>query len=206
MRRYTPYFVATLSLVMIFTALIPTRGQAAIVDTATSLQELVIGQKNAPVTIIEYASLGCPHCANFHKNTYPLLKKNYIDTGKVKMIYRDFPLGTSALAAAMIARCSGPKRRSGMIELFYRSQADWGRAENPLQALIKVARFGGLNEQDVKACIGNQKLIKGVRDRAAEATDKFGIDSTPSFIVNGTVIRGNIAYDDLKSILDEILN
>lgn len=206
MRRYIPDFVFTVLITLAIAGTITATAQAAIVDTRSSLQELVIGDKNAPVTLIEYASLGCPHCADFHLNTYPLLKKHYIDTGKVKMIYRDFPLGTSALAAAMISRCAGPKRRLGMIDLYYRSQAQWRRAKNPLQALTKIARFGGLTDQDVKACIGNQELISAVRAGAEQATTDHNVRSTPSFIINGQLIAGNIPYAELRTILDKALN
>jgi len=206
MRRFILDIVFLALFSLAITSTITPTAQAAIVDTQASLKELMIGNKNAPVTIIEYASLGCPHCANFHKDTYPLLKKHYIDTGKVKMIYRDFPLGASALAAAMISRCAGPKRRLGMIDLFYRSQAQWGRAQNPLQALTKVARFGGLTEQDVKACIANQELIDAVRAGAEQATTDHNVQSTPSFIINGELIAGNIPFNELQTILDKALN
>ena len=105
-----------------FSTLQPTSAMAAIANNEDAIKEMVVGDENAQITVIEYASLGCSHCADFHMSTYQDIKKNYIDTGKVKFIYRDFPLGTPALAASMIARCSGSAKYFGMIDIFFRGQ------------------------------------------------------------------------------------
>jgi len=118
--------------------------RAAIVSDEEAKAEMGLGKADAPVTMIEYSSLGCPHCAAFHLETLPQIKKDYIDTGKVRLVFRDFPLGTPALAASMIARCAGPKKFFGFIEIMFRSQPQWSRSQNPMPALTKVARLGGL--------------------------------------------------------------
>ncbi len=177
-------------------------GIAAFEDAS---KEMVVGNADAPVTMIEYASLGCPHCANFHRDTYPQIKKNYIDTGKVKLIYRDFPLGTPALAASMIARCAGSKRYFGMVDLFYRSQKDWGSSDNPIESLKKTARFGGMSGQDVDACLSNQQLLNHIRAKAEEGQKDHEINSTPSFVVGGETISGSMPYDQFKVYLDKAL-
>ena len=130
--------------------LAPWPAAAGIVAIEDAMSEMALGSADAPVTMIEYSSLGCPHCAAFHRDTLPRIKKEYIDTGKLRVIYRDFPLGTPALAASMIARCSGPRKFFGFIEILFRSQAQWSRSDNPLEALTRVSRFGGMTEADVE--------------------------------------------------------
>ncbi len=178
---------------------------AEIAKFEDAIKPAVIGNPDAPVTIIEYASLGCPHCANFHHDTYPKIKKDYIDTGKVKLVFTDFPLGTPALAASMIARCSGPQRYMGYIDLFFRAQAQWSRADNPLEALKKIARFGGMTGTDVDACLAQQKLIDHVQGTARKASEEHGINSTPSFLVNGEKISGAMTYPDFRNVIDAAL-
>jgi len=180
------------------------RAEVAAIEDAT--RDMSIGKTDAPVTMIEYASLGCPHCANFHENTFPKIKENYIDTGKVRMIYRDYPLGTPALAASMISRCAGSQRYFGMVDLFFRSQKQWGQADNPLEALKKTARFGGMSGPDVDACLQNQDLLTFIRDTAAKGQKEFNVSATPTFIIGDVTIPGNLPYDDFKGYLDKALD
>ena len=179
---------------------------ADIADLANSIKEMAIGEKDAPLTIIEYASLGCSHCAKFHQETYPTLKKDYIDTGKVKFIFRDFPLGTPALAATMIARCSGPKRYFGFVEMFFRSQTQWSHAENPLEALSKVARLGGMPPVDVQACMRDQKLLEYIQLQKKHAYEEDGINSTPYFVIGTEKLSGGVPYNQLEVIIERELN
>jgi len=178
---------------------------AGIAPVDEALKEKVYGKADAPVTVVEYASLGCPHCAAFHFQTFPKLKKEYIDTGKVKLIYRDFPLGTPAFAASMVARCSGHQRYFGMVDMFFKSQAQWSRAQNPLAELQKVARFGGMAPGDVEACLRSKEIQDGIRKVAQEAQNDHGVNSTPSFIIAGKVYPGNIEYDTFKKLIDSAL-
>jgi protein-disulfide isomerase len=170
-----------------------------------SIKPIVVGKADAPVTIIEFASLGCPHCARFHQDTYPKLKKEYFDTGKAKIIFTDFPLGTPALAAAMIARCSGPERYIGFVDMFFRAQQQWSRADKPIDALKKVARFGGFSGADVDACFKQQALINHIQTTARKAGQDHEINSTPSFLVNGKKISGNLPHAEFRVIIEDAL-
>ena len=190
---------------MVLFGLAPTPSYSDIATFTNSIKEMVVGQADAPLTIVEYASLGCSHCASFHHETYPQLKKNYIDTGKVKLVFRDFPLGTPALAATMIARCSGPERYFGFVDMFFRAQPQWSRASNPLDALIKVARFGGMPPADVQSCINNQKLLDHIQELKKKAFEEDGVNSTPYFVIGTEKLSGGLPYDEFKKIVDREL-
>ena len=180
-----------------------THAGAGVVSLEEALAEKAMGKEDAPVTMIEHSSLTCPHCALFHKETLPRIKKAYIDTGKVRLVYQDFPLGTLALAAAMLARCSGDSRYFGMLEVLFRSQETWARSNNPLTELERVVRFGGLSKTDVGDCLNNEGLMTAIRKRAAAAKDKFGINSTPTFVIDGKVVPGALPFGEFQKILDE---
>jgi len=184
----------------------PALSKAANVSNELATQEMVIGHPDAPVTIIEYASLGCSHCASFHQNTYPEIKKTYIDTGKVKLIYRDYPLGTPALAASMISRCGGPSKYFGMVDIFFRSQRQWASSENPINALGQMARFGGMSTDDINACLQNQALMDHIQGVAKHGQDKFDVNSTPTFIIDDEKIEGAQNFETFKKIIDKALN
>lgn len=206
MSRIILGFVALMGISLAFSPLHIAPAAAAIAENNDAMKEMVLGDKNARVTVIEYASLGCPHCANFHINTLPDIKKNYVDTGKVKFIYRDFPLGNPATAASMISRCAGSGKYFGMIDIFFRSQPQWGRAENPLEALTKIARFGGMSKDDVGACLQNQELLDFIQKSARTGAEQYKINATPSFVVGGEVVSGALSYEDFKKLLDKALN
>ena len=200
-------FIPSLAFFAVFLLSLPAPGTAvaAIVSIDEAKMEMAIGEKDAPVTMVEYSSLGCPHCAAFHKNALPRIKKDYIDTGKVRLIYQDFPLGTPALAASMIARCAGPKKFFGFIEILFRSQAQWARSKTPLDALAKVARFGGLSKADVDACLKRQELLDHIRKGALVGQETYKINSTPSFVIGTKIISGNQPFEEFKKVLDKAL-
>jgi len=179
---------------------------AGIAPLSDALSEKVMGRADAPVTIIEYSSLACPHCAAFHAETLPKIKKAYIDTGKVRLVYRDMPFGTPALAAAMLARCGGTDRYFGFIEVLFRSQPKWSRSTNPLDELTRVARFGGMSKNDVDQCLQTQDLLNAIRDRAEEAQRNFDITGTPTFLIEGSKIGGNAPYEDFKKVIEDALS
>ncbi|MBC8338114.1 MAG: DsbA family protein [Rhodospirillales bacterium] len=183
----------------------PGTAVAAIVSLEEAKSEMVLGQADAPVTMVEFSSLGCPHCARFHRDTLPQIKKEYIDTGKVKLVYRDFPLGTAALAAAMVARCAGPNKFFGFIEILFRSQLRWGKSENPQEELSKVARFGGLSRDDVQACLKNQPLLEHIRGIALDGQMDHKVNSTPTFIIGDEIISGAQHFDEFKKVFDKAL-
>ncbi|MDA0305179.1 MAG: DsbA family protein [Proteobacteria bacterium] len=178
---------------------------AGIVPVSEAIKEMALGSKDAPVTILEFSSLGCPHCANFHRETLPLIKKEYIDTGKVRLVFNDFPLGTPALAASMVAHCAGPKKFFGFIEIIFSSQAQWARSNNPLEALSKVARFGGMSSADVDACLKYEGLLTHIRQNAQAASDKYKVNSTPTFVINGEIVSGAQPFENFKKVIDKAL-
>ena len=204
--RYLKMATLIVATTLLHTTLTANTSDAGIADLADSIKEMTIGKKDAPLTIVEYASLGCSHCAKFHQEIYPALKKDYIDTGKVKLIFRDFPLGTPALAATMIARCSGPERYFGFVEMFFRSQTQWSHAENPLEALSKVARLGGMPPVDVQACMRNQKLLEYIQLQKKHAYEEDGINATPYFVIGTEKLSGGLPYNQMKVIIERELN
>ncbi len=177
---------------------------AAAIDTEAALKERAIGDPAAPVTVIEYASLTCSHCASFHNDTYKTFKKRYIDTGKVRLIYRDFPLDGVALRAGMMARCTINQRYFGLLQVLYKSQNNWARAKNPVAELAKIGRLAGIDQATFDACMTSEELINGIigiRQKAATA----GVHSTPAFVIGGKVYLGGRSIDDFAKIIDPLL-
>jgi protein-disulfide isomerase len=160
----------------------PAQAQQALMQPGP-LGEMALGDEKAPVTIIEYASMTCPHCAAFHAQTFPELKKRYIDTGKVRFIFREFPLDQLALAASVLARCAGPDKYFPMVETLFQHQKEWVM-QKPLPALLAIAKQTGMNEQQFNECLQNKTLIDGIEDVRQRAM-KLNVQSTPSFFING---------------------
>ncbi|WGF87772.1 DsbA family protein [Marinivivus vitaminiproducens] len=168
--------------------------------------EYVLGDPSAPVTIIEYASLTCPHCAHFHTQTLPELKKRYIDTGKVRLEMHDFPLDRVALQAAVIAHCGGPERYPGFIDVLFRSQERWATAPDPVVALTQIARMGGLQPEDVNACLADEALTNRILQSRLDAQEEYDISSTPSFVIDGEVHAGDQGVEGFTQLLDPLVN
>ena len=147
------------------------------------LSERVLGDPNAPITILEYSSLTCPHCASFHANTLPQLKKDFIDTGKVKLVFRDFPFDRAALQASMLARCSNPERYFGFLDVLFKSQNKWAGASDPAQALAQTGKLAGVGDQQFKECLANEALANKLIERRLEAEQKYQVQSTPTFVI-----------------------
>lgn len=167
--------------------------------------EYVLGDPNAPVTVIEFASLTCPHCASFHNQTLPELQKRYIDTGKVQLVMRDFPLDRVALQAAVVARCGGPERYKGFIDVLFRSQERWARAPDPVVALTQIARMGGLPPEQVNACLADEALTNRILQTRLDAQEEYEISSTPSFVIDGEVHAGDQGIDGFAALLDPLI-
>ena len=163
----------------------------------------VLGRPDAPLTIIEYASTTCPHCAHFHKTTMPRLKSEWIETGRAKLIFRDFPTGPQSLsvAASMIAHCAGPDRYYGLLGLIMDQQDKWMNASDKLAELKRLAKLAGMGEEKVDACLKRQDLADAITDRAKDGYDRYGVDSTPSFIVDGKLLVGAQSFEDLDKAL-----
>lgn len=167
--------------------------------------EQAMGSADAPVTMIEYASLTCPHCAAFHKETLPALKEKYIDTGKVRLIFRDFPLDRLALDAAKLAHCAGPDRYFTFLGAFFQNQERWATAEDPRAALRQLALLGGLSGEKADACLNDRALEDGILQSRLDAEKQHQIESTPSFLINGKLYAGNQGIDKFSAIIDALL-
>lgn len=172
---------------------------------AAEPQEQILGDPNAPVTIIEYASLTCPHCAQFHTEVLPELKERYIATGKVRLIYRDFPLDQMALAAATLAHCAGPDRYFSMLDVLFETQANWARADDPIAALKRLGKLGGLSEEKMDACLADQELADGILQTRLDGQNEFDISSTPSFVIDGKTYAGSRDIDAFAELIDPLL-
>jgi protein-disulfide isomerase len=157
------------------------------------------------VTIIEYASLSCDHCGAFHRETLPALKERYIDTGKVKLAFRDFPLELGALRAAMIARCAGPERRYRFVDAFFSHQEGWSHAKDPLAALKQLAKLGGLGEAEIDACLADKSLEEAVLQSRLTGQSMFDVRSTPTFVIDGKTHTGNMSVEEFAAIIDPLL-
>ena len=164
--------------------------------------EMAEGPADAKVIIIEYASASCPHCANFFKTTYQSLKKDYIDTGKVRFLFREFPHNEAGLAAFMLARCAPKEKYFPMIDLFFSQQEMWLAA--PQDGLFKIAQLAGLTRDQFDACLKDEKIAKAIlaeRDRGTA----FGVEGIPTIFVNGTLLRGETTNEELKKVIDPLL-
>lgn len=184
--------------------MLPT-ASAALPPTQAMLAERSLGSPSAKVAIIEYSSLTCPHCADFHRDVLPRISQEYIDKGLVRYVPRDFPLDGRALAAAMIARCAPPDRYFGFLDMLFRDQQSWARSANPLEDLKVRAQLAGLSPAEVDACLKNKDLADGIQGAAAEAQRRDGIESTPTFFINGNKFSGVASYDKFKSAVDEAI-
>ena len=169
------------------------------------LGDVALGPADAKVTIIEYASLTCSHCARFHKETFPELKKRYIDTGKVRFILREFPLDPLATAGFMLARCDGEAKYYPITDLLFEQQRTWAFTDKPLDALQAAMRQAGFSKEKFEACLKDQKVYDGVNATRKRAEEKFKVDSTPTFFINGQKHPGALSIDDIEKIVKPIL-
>jgi protein-disulfide isomerase len=176
--------------------------------------DMVHGKPNAPVTIVEYASMTCPHCAAFQKEVIPLLTKDYIDPGKVKLVFREYPLDGAARMASAVARCLSGDQYFSFIDLLFKNQMNWIKdfdgngqltKEDVLEGLTQMGRIAGMPGDKVKACAEDPKNLAIVDANWMEGQTKYNVNSTPTFIINGTQHAGEIPYDDLKKILDPLV-
>ena len=174
---------------------------------AAEIIDMVQGAEDAPITVIEYASFTCPHCARFHSDVYKLLRKNYIDTGKVKFIFREVYFDKYGMWASMIARCSGPDRFFGMTDLILNSQSTWARAGDDLaivEALRKIGRLSGMQDAALDSCLQDGDKLRALVGWYKENAQRDGIQSTPSFLIDGQPYK-NMDYEEFAKILDEKL-
>jgi len=169
------------------------------VDIASD--ETFMGKADAPVTIIEYASFTCPHCANFHNNVLPPIKSEFIDKGQVRLVYRDFPLDNLALTASVVARCAGPDRYFPFVGALFSSQKNWASDRNPMVALSRIARLGGMSQADFESCLKKKEITEKVLAQRLDADKTYGVRSTPTIIINGDLYGGGLEVDQLRAVI-----
>lgn len=170
------------------------------------LPELSIGPKDAKVTVVEYASMTCGHCMNFHTKVFPELKTKYVDTGKVQFIFREFPLDPRAFAASMLARCAGGDKTLPMIGALFERQADWAHIkENPTPKLFEIAKQAGFTEESFNKCLTDQKLLEQLTAVHARANEVFGVNATPTFFINGKRLQAAPVVEEFSKVIDPLL-
>src|SRR5947208_11951275 len=166
-----------------------------------SQDDRVLGNPDAPITIVEYASLGCPHCAHFTNDVLPEIKKAWIDTGKVKLVLRDFPLDEPSLRAAMIARCAPPDRFYAFADTFFASQEKWLQARDYRDALARLAKLGGMSREEFDSCLKNTALENKIVETRLVASKELDVNSTPTFFINGTKFTGAPTVEEFDKAL-----
>ncbi len=166
--------------------------------------DIVLGSEKAPVTVIEYASMTCPHCAHFSTTTLPELQKRYIDTGKVRFIFREFPFDALAAAGFMLARCAGKDKFMPVVETLFAKQSEW-MVQKPVPALMGIAKQFGFTQESFDKCLANQQVLDGIQDVRDRAAEKLGVNSTPTFFVNGKKLVGDQSIDAMAKEIEPYL-
>jgi protein-disulfide isomerase len=168
------------------------------------LGEKALGNADAPITMIEYASMTCSHCANFDVKVFPTLKTKYIEPGKLRYILREFPLDPLAAAGFMLARCAGDKYYD-VIDVLFQTQQKWAFTREPLPQLVAIAKQLGFTQQSFDECLANQQILDGIDAVRQRAVEKFGVNSTPTFFINGTIHRGEMTLEETEKVLQPLL-
>jgi protein-disulfide isomerase len=164
-------------------------------------QDMVLGPADAPVTVIEYASLTCPHCSRWETEVFPQVRKEWIDTGKIRFVFRDFPLDGLALKAAQLAHCTGDDRFWGFLQAEFGNQAAWAQDADPIGALAKLARLGGVPEATARSCMADDSPLAKSVAASRTSGDNAGVEGTPTFYFNGKPIGREVPYDEFVSEL-----
>jgi protein-disulfide isomerase len=170
------------------------------------LPDLALGPADAKVTVVEYASMTCGHCAHFTKDVWPEFKKKYVDTGKVRYIFREFPLDNLAAAASMLARCAGGDKAFPLIEVMFEKQQEWAFGEgNPVPRLFEIAKQAGFTQESFDKCLTDQKLLDDITAGRTRASDVFGVQATPTFYINGKKLDGGPTLDKFDAMIEPLL-
>ena len=180
---------------------------AADVAKPQSLPDMGLGPANATVTITEYASMTCPHCANFNETVFPKIKAAYIDTNKIRYVFREFPLDIKAAAGSMLSRCiakDDAAKYFAVTDLLFRSQNDWA-VKDTTQTLTRIGKQAGLSAQEVEACLKDQKLLDKIAADQKYASDVLKVDSTPTFFINGEKIKGETTIEEFEKRINPLL-
>ena len=180
---------------------------AAAVTKPSPLGDMALGPENAKVTVVEYASMTCPHCAAFTVAVFPKLKEQYIDTGKIRFIFREFPLDLKAAAGSMLARCvakNDANKYFAVVDTLFKQQEQWA-AKNTVEELKLIGKQAGLSEEGFNACLKDQQVLDGIKATQEYAADTLKVNSTPSFFVNGTLVRGETSIEAFQKMIDPLL-
>ena len=180
---------------------------ASDVAKPVSLPDMAIGPKDAAVTITEFASMTCPHCAAFNAEVFPKIKSTYIDTGKIRYIFREFPLDIKAAAGSMLARCIAKDdagKYFAVVDMLFRSQNDWVM-KNTTETLTRIGKQAGLSQQQVEDCLKDQALLSKIEADQKYASEVLKVNSTPTFFINGEVIKGEISFDEFDKKIKSLL-
>lgn len=176
------------------------------IDMNNALAERSLGDKDAPVKIIEYASMTCPHCARFSNDVFAQLKSTLIDTGKVYFIYRDYPLDTTALKAAMMARCADRSKYFDLVEVIFKNQEHWIKSNDPVAGLKQLGALAGMDEATINSCMNNAELQNELLRRMQEGSNKYKVNATPTFVFNdgAEFISGDQSLEDFQKVIDKL--
>ncbi len=207
-RRQTLQLLGTAAVAAYFASGLPALAQNVSVQDLSvqgPLGDVALGPEDAKVTIVEYASLTCSHCASFHKTTWPELKKRYIDTGKVRFVLREFPLDPLATAGFMLARCDGNDKYYPITDLLFEQQRNWAFVDKPLDALRGLMRQAGFSQEKFDACLKDQKLYDAVNAVKNRGMEQFNVDSTPTFFINGQRHPGSLSIDEIEKVIKPLL-
>ncbi len=178
-----------------------TAGTAFAASPEMTDSDHVLGEPDAPITIIEYASLTCPHCAHFHETGFQKLKENYLDTGKARFIFRHFPLDRYAFQASVLAECAGDTKFFPLIDILFSRQAEWTRTKNPTDALIKIGKQAGVGQQKFEACLADEKLGESILNERLTGANDYDVTSTPTLFINGEKYEEDRSFEVLDSYL-----
>jgi len=163
-----------------------------------------LGMANAPITIVEFASLTCPHCATFHAETFPQLKDSWIADGRARMVFRHYPLDALALRASAVSECFDGDRFFGFIDLLFKTQAQWSRSDDPLNALRGLSRQAGMSDETFDSCVNDEATLDRILQKVVDARNDHQIQSTPSFVINGRKVEGARSFDELQDVLEAV--
>ena len=179
-------------------------GPARAEQMALFEDDRILGSAEAPITLSEYSSLTCPHCAAFHADALPRIKETWIADGRLRLVYRHFPLDGLALRAAAVANCIEGPRYFGFLDLLFKGQKQWAKSSDPLKALGQIARLAGLSQEKFEACANDEAELDRILERRQDGIQTYDVQSTPTLIVNGRKVNGARGFEYLEKIFKEI--
>ncbi|HEY9550054.1 MAG TPA: DsbA family protein [Kiloniellaceae bacterium] len=187
---------------MSVSVLLPNLARSEVVDVEAALRPRVEGDPKAKLTMLEYSSLTCPHCAAFHNGALPQIRETYIETGKLKLEMRDFPLDQYALRAAAMARCAPESRYFPLLDMLFKQQANWTSAEDPIAAIKQIGRLAGIRGETADACMSDEALLDGILKIRLGGQQDHDISSTPTFVIGTEKVVGAQPFEAFKKVID----